>query len=146
MSRNLTILPGCFADRDSLAPPPMSTRARGLRLAAGLGFLALAALMVLKGEYGWPVQVAAAVPVWMGITHLVASVTGYQGCPELGAIPTLFLERPVRTNCTAWRLIDRASGADRPDAGLGCGCGRPPAQTSVRSARRSSGGRTTPRR
>jgi hypothetical protein len=103
----------------------MSLRARGLRLAAGLGFLALAAFMVLKSDLGWLVQVAAVVPGWMGITHLVASVTGYQGCPELGAIPTLVLRRPIRTNCTAWRLIDGALGADRPDASFGCGCGRP---------------------
>lgn len=47
----------------------------------------------------WP---AALVPTWFGISHLVASVTGYSGCPELGAIPSVMLARPVATGCGPW--------------------------------------------
>jgi hypothetical protein len=52
----------------------------------------------------WP---AAIVPTWFGISHLVSSVTGYQGCPEIGAIPSVMLDRPVATNCASWERIDR---------------------------------------
>jgi hypothetical protein len=51
----------------------------------------------------WP---AAIVPTWFGIAHMVAGVTGYRGCPELGAIPSVMLGRPVETSCTAWDRID----------------------------------------
>jgi hypothetical protein len=112
MSRIATILPGCFAGSDSADLPPMSSRARAARLVAGLAFLAAAGFIGTRSELGWLVQVAAVIPVWFGITHLVASATGYQGCPELGAIPTLVLKRPVATNCTVWQWIDRAIGAD----------------------------------
>jgi hypothetical protein len=52
----------------------------------------------------WP---AAIVPTWFGISHLVASVTGYEGCPELGAIPSVMLDRHVATACGLWERIDR---------------------------------------
>src|SRR5260221_299752 len=52
----------------------------------------------------WPL---ALVPTWFGISHLVAGVTGYQGCPELGAIPSVMLARPVATSCGPWERIDR---------------------------------------
>lgn len=124
MSRIARIMPGCFSGSDSAALPPMSERGRGARLVVGLGFLALTCFMVSLSGLGWLVQVAAVVPAWFGITHLVASVTGYQGCPELGAIPTLVLKRPIATNCTVWRWIDRAIGADRPDGACLCGCSK----------------------
>lgn len=51
----------------------------------------------------WP---AALVPTWFGISHLVSGVTGYRGCPELGAIPSVIAGRPVGTSCAAWGRID----------------------------------------
>ena len=135
MSRMATILPGCFAGDDSAELPPMSTRGRGARMVVGLGFLGIACLLVTKGgQFGWLVQAAAVVPVWFGATHLVACVTGYQGCPELGAIPTLILKRPIATNCTVWRWIDKAIGADRPDERCICGCSKPEPGEGERTA------------
>src|SRR6478752_5283444 len=56
------------------------------RFVAGLGFLALAGGLAKRQAPGrialWP---AAMVPTWFGISHLVAGVTCYRGCPELGA-------------------------------------------------------------
>jgi hypothetical protein len=129
MSRIATILPGCFAGDDSADLPPMSSRGRAARLVVGLGFLALAGFIGSRSDLGWLVQVAAVIPAWFGITHLVASVTGYQGCPELGAIPSLVLKRPIATNCTVWRWMDKAIGADRVDSTCVCGCSKQSAGT-----------------
>jgi hypothetical protein len=54
----------------------------------------------------------AAVAAWVGLSHLVAAGTGYRGCPEIGAIATLVLRRPLATNCDVWDRIDKAIGAE----------------------------------
>jgi hypothetical protein len=96
---------GCCLDAGSAT---MGRRARRARAIAGVGFLALAGAMSsrqLPGEISlWP---AAVVPTWFGIAHLVSSVTGYEGCPELGAIPSVMLDRHVATGCGIWERIDR---------------------------------------
>lgn len=77
------------------------------RAAVGVAFLAGAGALASRKSRGeialWP---AATVPTWFGVSHLVAAVTGYQGCPELGAIPSLILDHAVGTHCTAWDLVD----------------------------------------
>jgi hypothetical protein len=89
-------------------PTAMGRAARRSRVAAGVMFLAIAGGLAsrrLPGRIGlWP---ASLVPAWFGISHLVAGVTGYQGCPELGAIPSVMLGRPVGTSCELWQRIDR---------------------------------------
>jgi hypothetical protein len=100
---------GCCSDADGgetgLA---MGPRARRARAAAGVGFLLLAGAMSSRRLPGgialWP---AAVVPTWFGVSHLVSSVTGYRGCPELGAIPSVLLGRPIGTNCGPWERFDR---------------------------------------
>lgn len=96
---------------------PMDRAARRSRTIAGLGFLALAGALGSRQLPGgivlWPVSL---VPTWFGISHLVAGMTGYQGCPELGAIPSVMLGRPVETSCELWRHIDRRIGV-RPCTG-----------------------------
>jgi len=86
----------------------MSRAARRSRAAAGLVLLVLAGGLASRRLPGsialWP---ASIIPTWFGISHLIASVTGYQGCPELGAIPSVMLDRPVGTTCELWRRIDR---------------------------------------
>ena len=97
------------------SPGSLSGRQRRARTIAGLGFLALAALLGYGGQALWGVHVALSLPLWLlslaagwfGISHLVASMTGYPGCPELGAIPSLFRKRPVGTRCAPWDRIDR---------------------------------------
>jgi hypothetical protein len=87
---------------------PIGRAARRSRAAAGLMFLAIAGGLASRRLPGsialWP---ASIVPTWFGISHLVAGMTGYQGCPELGAIPSVMLGRPVGTSCELWRRIDR---------------------------------------
>jgi hypothetical protein len=96
---------GCCSDAGSAT---MGRRARRARAIAGVGFLAVAGGMAsrqLPGKISlWP---AAIVPTWFGIAHLVAAVTGYEGCPELGAIPSVMLDRHVGSDCGLWDRIDR---------------------------------------
>jgi hypothetical protein len=78
---------------------PLGLRSRGVRATAGLMFFALAAWTPF-----WPFSILVA---WFGASHLVASVTGYRGCPELGAIPSLVLRRRVSTLCKPWERFDQ---------------------------------------
>jgi|ERR1700691_1789063 len=81
--------------------------ARRSRALAGMGFLLVAGALGTRRLPGrialWP---ASLVPTWFGISHLVASVTGYNGCPEIGAIPSVMLGREVKTECELWQVID----------------------------------------
>lgn len=101
---------GCCSGRSGYAPgrDSMSRPARRIRAIAGVGFLAVAGAMASRQLPGrialWP---ASLIPTWFGISHLVASVTGYWGCPELGAIPSVMLDRPIETSCGPWQRIDR---------------------------------------
>lgn len=74
----------------------------------GLLFLVLAGALGSRrlplGIALWP---ASLVPTWFGISHLIAGMTGYRGCPELGAIPSVILGRPIATSCDPWQSIDR---------------------------------------
>lgn len=45
---------------------------------------------------------------------------GYQGCPELGAIPSVMLGRPVGTSCELWRRIDRWVGSSEAEPAPCC--------------------------
>lgn len=100
---------GCCSQEGGLVEPqaPMGRAARRSRALAGLMFLAAGGALASRRLPGaialWP---ASLVPTWFGISHLVAGVTGYQGCPELGAIPSVMLGRPVGTSCELWRGID----------------------------------------
>ena len=104
---------GCFADSGTV-PPPVHLRGRVARAVGGLAFLAAALclgfleLVPLSQPALW---VAAAVLAWFGVSHLVASVTAYRGCPEIGAIAAIVLDRPVATNCDIWQWLDRMIGA-----------------------------------
>lgn len=87
---------------------PIALRPRLARALAGVVFLLLAGALATRSLPGgvalWPV---ALVPTWYGISHLVAAQIGYRGCPELGAIPSVWLGRPVATGCGPWDRIDR---------------------------------------
>lgn len=98
----------CSGTGGSLEPQaPMSRAARRSRALAGVASLAVAGALGSRRLPGrielWP---ASLVPTWFGISHLLAGVIGYQGCPELGAIPTVMLGRPVGSSCELWRRID----------------------------------------
>jgi hypothetical protein len=101
---------GCCSEDGGVveSQAPMARAARRSRAMAGLVFLVFAGALGTRRLPGaialWP---ASLVPTWFGISHLVAGVTGYQGCPELGAIPSVMLGRPVGTSCELWQRIDR---------------------------------------
>jgi hypothetical protein len=100
---------GCCSENVASLEPraPMGRTARRSRALAGLGFLVVAGALGTRRLPGrialWP---ASLVPTWFGISHLVAGVTGYHGCPEIGAIPSVMLGRQVNTNCELWQSID----------------------------------------
>lgn len=94
--------------------PSLSESQRRARAIAGFGFLALGAA-VLR----WPRALSlptSLVAGWLGASHLVAAATRYQGCPELGAIPTLLLGRRVETRCGPWEMLDDRLGLSKPSA------------------------------
>jgi hypothetical protein len=107
----MTLTQGCCVDetaREGVVEPSMDKRARAARGAAGLAQLALGGILATRTLPGgvalWP---AALVPTWFGISHLVAAMIGYRGCPELGAIPTVMQGRPVGTVCEFWARLAR---------------------------------------
>lgn len=87
---------------------PIGRASRLARALAGLAFLLLAGALATRSLPGdvalWPLSL---VPTWFGISHLVAAQIGYRGCPELGAIPSVWLGRPVGAGCGPWDRIDR---------------------------------------
>lgn len=94
--------------KEPAARPRIGARARVARAAAGIGFHGLA-LPLQRRPALRPIALAAH---WFGISHLAAAASGYRGCPELGAIPSLFAGRELATECGPWEWIDgRLAGA-----------------------------------
>lgn len=89
------------ASESSLSPGQSAARA-----AAGVGFVVLASLLA-RNRWGRP---AGALAAWFGASHLVAAATRFDGCPELGAIPSLLLRRRVATRCGPWSYLDQRLG------------------------------------
>jgi hypothetical protein len=93
---------------EGLVQPTMHRRVRAARAGIGLAQLAVGGTLANRKLPGgvalWPV---ALIPTWYGISHLIAAIIGYRGCPELGAIPTVMQGRPVGTVCEFWTQLDR---------------------------------------
>jgi hypothetical protein len=94
----------CALDTEAEGPsrPPLSTRQRSARAIAGLAFLGLAVPLLRRK----PLLPLGTVAGWFGATHLLAAGTGFNGCPELGALPSLVLGRDVGTDCGPWDWLD----------------------------------------
>jgi hypothetical protein len=110
-AERIPLTQGCCVDETTegeVVQPSMHRRARAARAGVGLAQLALGGSLASRKLPGgvalWPM---ALVPTWFGISHLIASMIGYRGCPELGAIPTVMLGRPVGTVCDFWDRLDR---------------------------------------
>jgi hypothetical protein len=98
----MTAFPCC---RGGQLPEQLNKRQRSARRIVGLVSLAAAALaMRRRGALG---TLGALGGAWFGASHLVAARTGYAGCPELGAIPSVILRREVQIGCVPWRIADR---------------------------------------
>ena len=76
------------------------------RAAAGAAFGGLAAA---SRQRRWA-YAPGAVAAWFGVSHLLAAYTGFDGCPELGAVPSVVLGRKVATECGPWEWIDARLG------------------------------------
>jgi hypothetical protein len=89
--------------------PPLSIHQRGARAIVGLGFFGLAGLSKRVG-------LGPAIPVvgWFGATHLLAAAVSFDGCPELGVVPSLLLRRKVATECGPWEWMDARLGLAPP--------------------------------
>jgi hypothetical protein len=93
-----------FAEQSAAVPPRLSPPQRLARALAGLALMGLAAASQSR-----PRIVAAPISLlggWVGLSHLVAAATAYNGCPELGAIPSLLAGRHVHTRCGPWQQLD----------------------------------------
>ena len=98
----------------SYAGPVLSDSQRRARGIAGMGFVALGwAVLRWPRALSVPTSLAAG---WLGASHIIAAAIRYQGCPELGAIPTLLLGRRVETRCGPWELVDARLGLSESDA------------------------------
>lgn len=99
---------GCHAaPAEETALPPLEQRQRVARVVAGGGFAALAWLC-WSARVSRPLGVVAG---WFALSHVLAGITAYSGCPELGAIPSLVQGRPVPTRCTPWMRLDERMDA-----------------------------------
>ncbi len=98
----------CSAEPGRLGPGARSTRRR-----MGLWFLLLALVPAALGLWGWAIfWPLAFIGGWFAASLLVAAATGYPGCPEVGAIPSLLLRRPIVTRCPPMERIDRSRGQE----------------------------------
>lgn len=86
----------------------LNDRQRSARAVVGVASLTVAVLAARSsGVIG---VLGAAGAGWFGASHLVAARTGYAGCPELGAIPSVVLGREVQVGCVPWGIADRRLG------------------------------------
>jgi hypothetical protein len=75
-------------------------------------FIVGASLLLLDFLLPWPHELSlagiavAAIIGWFGITHVLAALMAYPGCPELGAVPSLVLGRDLKVGCGPWRWLD----------------------------------------
>jgi len=89
-------------------PGKLNDRQHRARTLVGVASLAVA-VRAVRGS--GVISVLGAVSAgWFGASHLVAARTGYAGCPELGAIPSVVLGREVPVGCVPWRIADRRLG------------------------------------
>jgi hypothetical protein len=104
--------PGCGESGAAQAGLGEAQRRRRIRM--GLRFLAagiaLAAVAWCDLVALWPL---AGIVLWFGASFLVAARTGYAGCPEVGAIPSWLLGRPIATRCPPLERLDRRGAGDQ---------------------------------
>jgi hypothetical protein len=107
----------CFGAKDAAQATqenPLNKQQRNARMLMGVATSAIGALLCVVSmrlsSLGLfcqvPLLLGAGATGWFGLSHLVASLTGYQGCPELGAIASLIFRRRVVTSCQGWDQVD----------------------------------------
>jgi hypothetical protein len=100
----------CCAGGPLLLVATAGSLAAGAWLGIGAGLVSLGAAVLAARRAGALGALGVAGAGWFGASHLVAVRTGYAGCPELGAIPSVILRREVQVGCVPWRIADRRLG------------------------------------
>tara|TARA_R110002050_G_scaffold282297_1_gene430183 strand:+ start:1105 stop:1530 length:426 start_codon:yes stop_codon:yes gene_type:complete len=54
--------------------------------------------------------ISAVLIAWFGLSFIVAGATAYPGCPELGAIPSMFTSKPIDTGRSPLHTIEGKMG------------------------------------
>jgi hypothetical protein len=96
---------GCCSD-EAGDWTPLNRRQRAARFIVGTILLLLDFLLPWARELSVGGVATAAVVGWFGMTHVLAALVAYPGCPELGAVPSLLLGRDVKIGCGPWRWLD----------------------------------------
>jgi hypothetical protein len=89
---------------------PLNRRQRIGRFIVGIVLLGLALLLPWSPAASIFAIATAAILGWFGVTHILAAIMAYPGCPELGAVPSLVLRRHVKIGCGPWRWLDARLG------------------------------------
>jgi hypothetical protein len=84
----------------------LNRRQRTARFIVGAGLLLLIVLLPWSSALSATGIATAAILGWFGVTHVLAALMAYPGCPELGAVPSLLLGRDVKISCGPWRWLD----------------------------------------
>jgi hypothetical protein len=92
-------------------PQLLNDRQRSARIFVGVASLGVAVLAARRS--GVRSVLGAAGVGWFGVSHLFAAGTGYAGCAELGAVPSVVLGREVQVGCVPSRIVDRRLGLSR---------------------------------
>ena len=85
---------------------PLNRRQRTARFIVGAALLLLAFLLPWSPSASAAAIITAAIIGWFGVTHVLAALMAYPGCPELGAVPSLLLRRDLKIGCGPWRWLD----------------------------------------
>jgi hypothetical protein len=98
---------GCGVGGRAARGPALPASGRATRRQLGNRFLWVTAGLSAVGLAGvplvWPLAFVAG---WFGVSFRVAARTGYAGCPEVGAIPSLLLGREIATRCPPLERVD----------------------------------------
>jgi hypothetical protein len=85
---------------------PLNRGQRSARFIVGASLLLLGSLLPWSDGLSVAGIAASVIIGWFGVTHVLAALTAYPGCPELGAVLSLLLRRDVKVGCGPWRWLD----------------------------------------
>jgi hypothetical protein len=84
----------------------LNRRQRTARFIVGAGLLLVDFLLPWYPAASAATIITATVLGWFGVTHVLAALMAYPGCPELGVVPSLLLRRNVKVGCGPWHWLD----------------------------------------
>jgi hypothetical protein len=85
---------------------PLNRRQRAARFIVGAGLLLVELTLPWSPAASAATIITAAILGWFGVTHVLAALMAYPGCPELGAVPSLLLRRNLKIGCGPWHWLD----------------------------------------